>query len=145
MGPIKHLAYSTALGTTLLITTKSPKTAMACVFAGTMVDLDHVIEYGIYCKDFAQEWDWNLFASGKYFDYKGTVKVIFHSWEFAIVLWLYLFTKKRKNGILYGIACGYTLHLVLDHIGNDVNNKAYFELFRIKNHWKQSALKENCL
>lgn len=145
MGPTKHLAYSTALGATLLITTKSPKTAMACVFAGTMVDLDHVIEYGSYCKDYAREWDWNLFASGKYFDYKGTVKVIFHSWEFAIILWLYLLSKKRKSGTIYGIACGYTLHLILDNIGNDVNKKAYFELFRIRNRWRQSVLKENYL
>lgn len=140
MGPIKHLVYSTALGVSLLAATKNPKTAVSCVIAGTMVDLDHLIEYGSYCHAFGEKWDMELFASGKYFDYKGTVKVIFHSWEIVILLFLYLFVKKKKAGIIYGLACGYTLHLILDTIGNHVNGKAYFEIYRWVHDWKQSAL-----
>lgn len=139
MRPLQHLAYSTAAASVLLLTTKSPKIAMGCVISGVLVDLDHLIEYRNYC---GAQWDWEEFSSGIYFDKKGTVKVIFHSWEAACVLWGVVLACDgiRMKSLLYGIAAGYTLHLILDQIGNNLNMMGYFELYRWFVDWRQNML-----
>ncbi|MDE6846211.1 MAG: hypothetical protein K2J99_10665 [Lachnospiraceae bacterium] len=139
MRPLRHLAYSTAAASALLVTTKSPKIAMGCVAAGVLVDLDHLIEYKKFCGD---DWKWEEFSTGRYFDAKGTVKVIFHSWEAAAVMWGIVLAQDgiRKKNLLYGIAAGYTLHLILDQIGNNMCKMGYFELYRWLVDWKQSRL-----
>lgn len=139
MRPLQHLAYSTAAASVLLLTTKSPKIAMGCVASGVLVDLDHLIEYRKYC---GAQWDWEEFSSGIYFDKKGTVKVIFHSWEAACVLWGVVLARDgiRMKSLLYGIAAGYTLHLILDQIGNNLNMMGYFELYRWFVDWRQNML-----
>lgn len=142
MGPLRHLAYSTAAASVLLLTAKSPKVAVGCVASGVLVDLDHLIEYKKYCGD---RWDWEEFSTGIYFDKKGTVKVIFHSWEAAGVLWSIVLARDGigKKSLLYGIAAGYTLHLILDQIGNNLNRMGYFELYRWMVKWKQDRLTGN--
>lgn len=139
MRPLQHLAYSTAAASVLLFTTKSPKITVGCIASGVLVDLDHLIEYKNYCVD---RWDWEEFSTGSYFDKKGTVKVIFHSWEAACVLWGIVLVRDgiRKKSLLYGIAAGYTLHLILDQIGNNLNNMGYFELYRWFVDWQQDKL-----
>ena len=139
MRPLQHLAYSTAAASVLLFTTKSPKIAIGCVASGVLVDLDHLIEYKNYCGD---HWDWEEFSTGIYFNKKATVKVIFHSWEAACVLWGIVLARDGigKKSLLYGIAVGYTLHLVLDQIGNNLNMMGYFELYRWFVDWQQDKL-----
>ena len=139
MRPLQHLAYSTAAASVLLITTKNLKIAMGCVASGVLVDLDHLIEYRNYC---GTQWDWEEFSSGIYFDKKGTFKLIFHSWEAACVLWSIVLSRDgiRKRSLLYGIAAGYTLHLILDQIGNNLNKMGYFELYRWIVDWQQDKL-----
>lgn len=141
MRPLRHLAYSTAAASALFATTRSLKAAVGCVAAGVLVDLDHLIEYRNYCGD---DWKWEEFSTGSYFDAKGTVKVIFHSWEAAAVMWGIVLTQNgiRKNHLLYGITVGYTLHLVLDQIGNHMGKMGYFEVYRWLVGWQQSRLSE---
>lgn len=139
MGPLQHLAYSTGVAAVLLATTKRPRVACACIASGVLVDLDHLIEYKNYCRE---NWDWNEFSTGIYFNKKGTVKVIFHSWEAAAIMWGITLAKKgiKKNSLLYGITVGYTLHLILDQIGNNLNLMAYFETYRWFVGWQQDRL-----
>ena len=141
MRPLQHLVYSTAVASVLFLTTKSPKVAVGCVASGVLVDLDHLIEYKNYCGDC---WDWEEFSTGNYFNKKGTVKVIFHSWEAACALWGIVLARGgiRKKSLLYGIAVGYTLHLILDQIGNNLNEMGYFELYRWLVDWQQDKLIE---
>ena len=139
MGPFRHLAYSAAAAGALYIHFRNLKMPVACMAAGVLVDMDHLIEYASYCKG---KWDWNEFASGSYFNTKGTVKVIFHSWEAAIILWsmILLNDRLRKSGELRGIAVGYTLHLFLDQIGNNLNHLGYFVGYRRMVEWQQEKL-----
>ena len=139
MRPLQHLAYSTATASVLLLTMRSPKIAMGCIASGVLVDLDHLIEYKNYC---GENWDWEEFSTGIYFDKKGTIKVIFHSWEAASVLWSIVLACDgiRKKSLLYGIAAGYTLHLILDQVGNPLNKMGYFELYRWFVDWQQDKL-----
>lgn len=139
MKPVHHLVYSSAVASVLLLTTKSPRIAVACVAAGVFADLDHLIEYKNYCGD---NWKWEEFFSGSYFNTKGTVRVIFHSWEVVAVIWGIVLKKGlvRKENLLYGAAVGYTLHLILDQIGNNLNGMGYFELYRWLIKWRQDKL-----
>ncbi len=139
MRPLHHLAYSSAVASVLLLTTKSPKVAVACVASGVLVDLDHLIEYSNYC---GGKWKWEEFSTGSYFNTKGTVKVIFHSWETAAVMWGIVLKNSliRRSSFLYGITVGYTLHLILDQLGNNLNGMGYFELYRWLIGWKQDKL-----
>lgn len=139
MRPLQHIVFSTTAASVLLFTTKSPQIALGCVTAGVLVDLDHLIEYKNYCGD---EWKWEEFSTGSYFDAKGTIKVIFHSWEAVAAMWGIVLTRDgiRRKNFLYGVAVGYTLHLILDQIGNNVNNKGYFELYRWFVDWQQDKL-----
>lgn len=146
MEPIKHVKYSTITAMVVLLHTKSVKSSLGCDFAGVLVDLDHIIEYGSYCSEYHTKWDWNEFFDGSYFDKKGTVKVYFHSWEIAALLCYLGIRKKKRKSVLYGIAVGYLLHLILDEIGNNLNHMGYFEIYRWIKRWKQEYLlqKEGC-
>lgn len=141
MRPLKHLIYSATAASVLLLETKSTKVAAGCLATGIFVDLDHLIEYYKYCEG---DWKWNEFLTGCYFDDKGTVKVIFHSWEMAAVMWCSILVKGKakadRQSPLYGIAVGYTLHLILDQIGNNLSGLGYFELYRWLVDWKQNKL-----
>lgn len=141
MRPLQHLAYSTVAASVLYLTTKKLKIAAGCVMSGVFVDLDHLIEYKSYCGD---KWEWGEFSTGSYFDKKGTVKVFFHSWEVAFALWGIVLSRDgiRKKSLLYGIAVGYTLHLILDQIGNNLNSMGYFEIYRWLVGWQQDKLVE---
>lgn len=142
MRPLQHLAYSTAASSVLFLTTRSLKIAVGCVASGVLVDLDHLIEYKNYC---GKNWDWEEFSTGIYFDKKSSIKVIFHSWEAASVLWSIVLARDgiRKKSLLYGIATGYTLHLILDQAGNPLNKMGYFELYRWFVDWQQDKIEAN--
>lgn len=141
MGPMKHIVASTVLATSVYIGTKSLSGALTCVASGVLVDLDHIIEYGKYCFDYKQKWSWKEFFSGTYFDVKETVYVVFHSWEVAVLLAILLIMKKNGDGyMLFGAFMGYSLHLVLDQIGNNLKKFSYFELYRFKNKYEQTLL-----
>lgn len=139
MRPLQHLVYSTAAASTLLVTTKCPKIAIGCVLSGVLVDLDHLIEYRNYC---GSDWNWKEFSTGSYFDTKKTIHVIFHSWEAAAFLWGVVLSRDGigTGSLLYGVAVGYTLHLILDQIGNNLCCMGYFELYRWLVDWKQDML-----
>ncbi len=144
MRPLKHLTASTALAGISYAASRDAGCAIACIMSGVLSDTDHLIEYWDYCRKYHQSWDWKEFSTGIYFNKKGTVKVIFHSWELATFLWIaFIMTSEdRKKNILRGIASGYTLHLILDQIGNNLNPFAYFETYRFIKRWNQEELIE---
>lgn len=142
MGPIKHLKFSTVFAAGLWGVSKKWEVALGCLASGVLVDIDHLIEYGSYCMNNAARWNWEEFFSGIYFNKKRTTKVIFHSWEAAIFMWMMVWRTHgfQRKSILYGIASGYTLHLTLDQIGNNLNHLGYFELYRYLVDWEQEKL-----
>ncbi|MCR4590112.1 MAG: hypothetical protein K5668_04775 [Lachnospiraceae bacterium] len=129
-------------------------TSAACVLGAVLCDTDHIIEYGEYCRKYKAKPDFKEWNSGEYFSKKGTVKVFFHSWEICILSWILLTgliirpkgDRLRSFGRLFrifkGLTIGYTSHMVLDQIGNGMNAKCYFLLYRWLHGWKQKALSE---
>lgn len=144
MGPIKHLTCGLILGTGILISEKDIMKAASCVCGATMSDIDHIIEYAKYCKDYDVKPTFPEWKSGNYFTKKGTIYVIFHSWELCAIMWFISGTIKdvKINSIINGLTLGYTSHLILDHIGNNLNNMGYFWLYRWWKKYRQDVLLE---
>lgn len=146
MGPIQHLICSTALAAAEYAVTKDKALSITSFFSGFMVDIDHLVEYKAYLKK--KRWNWKEFFSGSYFDKKGTICVLFHSWELAIAagigsIALPLCGKNRKSlaqSIVQGFFLGYTSHLILDFFGNDLKKPGYFWMYRYKNNWSIKKL-----
>ena len=88
--------------------------------------MDHFLEFFLFSKDrFSPENFINFYDNISYIK----AYVLFHSYEFLAVVWF--FCLKSENLIFWGLAVGYTLHLILDLIFNPVYWYAYSLLFRI--------------
>ena len=132
----RHFIISLFMGTAVWFFVKSLYAGLVCFFSGVFVDIDHVIEYIIH-------YGWRNFTFKKFFlaceqtdrqegEYQfRKLYLIFHSGEFALALWflsIYI-----KNVYLFAGALGYSTHLILDYIGNDMYLLSYFLVWRAIN------------
>ncbi len=145
MTPQKHLLCGTILSLVVLLKYNEFDTAIACIGGSVLPDTDHILEYMKYCSDFSVKPTIGEFATGKYFDEKQTVYVLFHGWEFVIcgILYLLFRGKKNRSRLIKGLTIGYTSHMILDQIGNNMNEKSYFWLYRWWKNWKQEEFLSN--
>jgi hypothetical protein len=104
-------------------------------FGGFLIDLDHFIDYYFA---FGWNWNWQYFRSGHQFLKSGETYVLFHAWEYAIILvpLVFLFRNKYVKTILLSLALGIFFHLATDVIVDDMPIKAYSIVYRIKNDFK---------
>jgi hypothetical protein len=104
-------------------------------FGGFLIDLDHVIEY---FSVFGWNWQWQYFRNGYQFLKSGELHVLFHAWEYAIILILtvFLFKNKYARTILLSLALGIFFHLGTDVIVDDMPIKAYSLNYRIANNFE---------
>lgn len=144
MRPERHLLCGTVLSVGIMIKHHKIDTAIACLIGSAAPDIDHLIEYSKYCKDYSIEPKFDEFISGTYFDKKGTVYVFLHSWEIAIISLGYVFFRRQGkcNKIIKGLVVGYTSHMILDQIGNNLSGLSYFWLYRWWHDWEQKCLLE---
>lgn len=138
MGPISHIAVSFSMGAVVWFFAKSLYAGLACFISGILSDLDHIIEYIIH-----RGWK-NITPRKVYQACEQTTRqegndrfpklyLIFHINEVAILLWIVsLYT---KNLYLIAIAFGYSIHMVMDCIGNPTYLYAYFMTWRIINNF----------
>ena len=122
MHPRVHIPVSLSAGALIYAHTGSVAAGVVCVSSGILVDIDHMIDYAIRSL-------WNRFSrGGAIHGFQGEVVptkikerrrekyLFFHSIECAILSWvLYAYT---NNSVLFGFAVGYSIHLILDVIGN---------------------------
>ena len=92
------------------------KNFLVGLLATVFIDLDHVIDYLIY-KGYLAFDIWEFF-SGSYFAFNGKAYVIFHAWEYVLLIFLLFLDesdKKGKSWMLF-IAVGLFAHLVFDTV-----------------------------
>ena len=136
MSPGKHLASGVVLGTAFLSAFGKVGPAVTAAAASIFCDLDHVIEYGVYCVKNKKKIKLSEFLSGSYFKHKGTIYIIFHAYEYLIALIVLLFIANRYKwkirDFIAAVTAGYGLHLLLDTIGNECTLRGYFISYRMK-------------
>lgn len=136
MRPSAHIIVSLGLGTIVWLYTKSLYVTFIGILSGVISDIDHIIEYIIHfsCKNLSLKQVFLMCEhiskkEGRYFPKK--LYIIFHGGEIAIILWVISFY--TKNLFLLIFALGYSLHITLDSLGNNVHPRTYLISWRIVN------------
>lgn len=113
--------------------------AAAAFITGFFLDADHVIDYLI-----AFGWSFNIgdFFKGKQFGKNNKIYVLFHGYEYAIVLLLlaWLVQDQFIKALLLASALGNMSHLILDAASNPVILIGYSIIFRYINSFSKVKL-----
>ncbi len=144
MLPSRHIMYSGIIALIFYFITKSILASLTCLFFGFIIDIDHIIEYGL-------QFNWKSLTLKKVYHASmntGTntknikfakLYLIFHSIELALILWFLYYIS--GNIYLAAIAVGYSSHILLDIIGNNhLKIHAYFIIWRFLKKWNPDLL-----
>lgn len=136
MKPERHFIVSLFMGTLVWLFAKSLSAGLVCLFSGVFLDIDHIIDHiaehgwrNLTYKKFFTACEQTARQEGEYQFKK--IYLILHSVEIAIALWLLVVY--TKNVYLFAGALGYSVHLILDYIGNSVYLHSYFIIGRAMN------------
>ena len=134
MKPVVHLVVSFSLSAVIWIFTKSIYGAALCFISGTIIDIDHILDYAVCygwgTAPFKKLFRASIHRQSCYEKQKfSKVYFLFHSTEVALLLWIIMhFT---ANIYILSIAVGYSTHLILDYIANQEAFWFYFIIWRI--------------
>lgn len=133
-----HICFSIASGFIAwklygLSNKKSLVIAMFCaLLSGVFVDLDHFADHFL---TFGFNFNYDYFIKGEYFLRTGKTYILFHGFEYVILLGiLSIFIKtKKKKVILTSLGLAMFFHLIIDILLFSIPIKNYFILYRILN------------
>jgi hypothetical protein len=128
-----HLFFSLLAGVIVWRIWKKPLWAFIFgILGGFLIDFDHFIDYYLA---FGWNWNWLYFKWGYEFLKNGKIFVLFHGWEYAIILGLALFLFKNRYArtILAALALGVFFHLATDVVVDDMPIRSYSLNYRIHN------------
>ena len=104
------------------------------LLGGFLVDLDHFIDYFIV---FGWHFNYHYFVHGYEFIKSGKIHLLFHGWEYVIILLGIAFFIRKKiklKSFILALAIGLFFHLVADvAINEGMNWRTYFIIDRVKN------------
>ena len=145
MNPNKHIIASSLIGLNISLIIESASVGILCFLSGILPDIDHILEYTIHhgyrklsYKNVVLACQQTKTQEGEYQFKK--LYLILHSIEACIFLWYLLWYTKSIH--LFGIALGYTTHLVLDQYGNQLNWHSYFIISRLIHGFNTEKLKK---
>ncbi len=144
MSPQKHLVAGILLGTCVYGLTKDIAAGTLCLIGAVCPDVDHLLEYGVYCIKNKVKPGMKEFISGKYFAKKGTIVLFFHGYEYALGMLLVIAELvMNTNGIdilLAAFTFGYIVHIIMDLLGNDFGIKGYSIIYRATRKFNETDL-----
>ena len=121
-----HLGVSLVVSGSLYVYCKSWELAVISLVSGTLVDLDHLVDYHIE--------HGAAFHTGRFLDSfsRGTYKKIYillHGWEW-LLLWAVIAWMTEWNLWIAGFLIGHAHHIVLDQLSNGAHTWGYSLLWR---------------
>jgi len=113
--------------------------ALVVFVVAMFMDVDHLVDYGLYCIRDKQWPRLSEFLSGQYFKKWQKFVCPLHAWEIAIVA---LIAWSFFPACLYypAVVLGIVTHLVVDYYTNTVNRVAYFFCFRAYHSFHKPAI-----
>lgn len=111
---------------------------LALFLVAMLLDVDHLVDYGLYLLQSRETPRIGEFISGVYFKKWQRFVCPLHAWELVVIL-LILWTT-QSHIIFLGLAIGLVVHLVLDYWTNTVNRVAYFFSFRLYHGFLKPAI-----
>ena len=100
------------------------------LLSGVFIDLDHFIDHFL---SFGFHFNYNYFITGEYFIRTGKTYIVFHGFEYVIILGIIsnLLQDKKKKMILIALTLAMFFHLIVDIHLFSIPIKNYFILYRI--------------
>lgn len=111
---------------------------------GTLIDLDHLLDYFL-----AFGWSFNIeyFAKGYQFLKSDKIYILFHGWEYVIILLVIaIWAVKNKviKSVILALALGLCFHLSVDTITNEgAKISTYSVIYRVKRSFELKELVTN--
>lgn len=126
MRPVNHLMISTGVSFVLYGWLHSISCAFSCLFAGVLIDVDHVFDYFFSKKRMPFNYkELDDFCKN---DINGKISLVFHSYELVLILWIA--NTFFSNMVLLGITIGATVHLLCDAFSNPLKFRSYLLSYR---------------
>lgn len=127
-----HILLSIVIGYFVWKQLRNGPAAFLAAFAGgVLIDLDHLIDYFLA---FGFSFNPLYFLQGYQFLASDKIYVLFHGWEYVILLGAFVWLYKR-NTTIRSIACslclGAFLHLLIDvNVNNGMTLRSYSLIYR---------------
>ncbi len=133
--PKWHILASTTLAVVIFTITNSFTAAVACFISGTVIDIDHVFDYYLYCGRLSLD----ISEISGFYQHYGKVIVVLHSYEllFVAVIVTFIF---HVHVLFIGVAIGFVGHMLMDTFAYEMKPQSYFLLYRIRNGFKIEKL-----
>jgi len=129
MKPRTHVLSSVVLALVIYYFLESTATSLAVIISGVFIDLDHIYDFWISRPPKFLNIN-HFLTTEKYMRQINQKAYVFlHAYELLLLLWLATVYSKW-HPVLLGISAGFSLHLVLDDIGNHLKTLSYFLIFR---------------
>lgn len=135
-----HIFLSLAAGFIVWKIYKKPFLAFFfALLSGVAVDLDHFIDYFLA---FGFHFRLDYFSQGYQFLKSEKVYVLFHAWEYVIILLIIFLFIKNKTGkaIFLSLALGLVFHLSADILIDAAPIKTYSIIYRAENNFEIEKL-----
>ena len=110
---------------------------IAGFIGGVLIDLDHFIDYFIA---FGLRFKTDYFIKGYQFLKNDKIYVLFHGWEYVILLLAFTISISGLTSLksaIFALALGALFHLIADtHINKGMSYKGYSFIFRVMNRFE---------
>ena len=137
-----HFALSVIAGFIAWKLWKQPLVSFfGAIMGGVLVDMDHFIDYFL---ELGFNFNLNYFIQGYQFLQSGKIYILFHGWEYVIILLVAAYLAKKRlilKSVLFAAAVGLFFHLSFDLYVNDgVMIKTYSVVYRLTNNFDNTML-----
>lgn len=109
-----HVTASLFVGCVLFWRYRQRWLIFLSLLVGVFLDIDHIIDYLFFVHfsrlSFAELFDTSYFAAA------GKMYIVFHGWEYAIILFISAAIWKRRRPLLLTAAFTMTTHLLIDQV-----------------------------
>lgn len=151
-----HLSFALLVGFIVFrIWHKSTASFMGGALGGFLIDLDHLIDYFLA---FGFNFKPDYFINGYQFLKSDKIYVLFHGWEYVIILFgaVYVIKNLKLKSFLFALALGAFFHLSADVVINNASVRFYSIIFRAKNrfetekivtpeHWREHLIEKSAV
>lgn len=139
---IIHFSLSLLLGLVIGLVYKNYWTIVVSVIFGFLLDSDHLIDY-LLSNNF-KRLNINEFFAGKYFVQTDKVYLVFHGFEYCIILVFLAFVLENWQWLFIASAFSLAAHLIYDLVHNRPKLLTYFIVYRALHRFSYKAFNFKC-
>lgn len=131
--PIVHVGMSSIIAGGAYLATNSPEIALLSFASGSLIDLDHLIDYGLG----KGEKKGLEFLKPHFYEKQSKIHCFLHSYEIIIAL-LIICSLFNYNSLGIWVSLSYLVHIIVDQIAYKHQPLFYSLIYRIKHKFDSS-------